>query len=454
MQELPQTLQDAVDLTRALSIPYLWVDAVCIIQMDIVDWEREAKVMDQIYSGAYLTICSLGPSSNSGFLRQDQPVVKLPFSSQLQPTIRGSMQLRFGGTVVGSLHVPQASLPNSRYWGRGWTFQEQLLSSRSVIFGNSTMAFSCSSKTEFEDKPREEEEYIYSALKNLQQIVRKGSSHEAIETVWTTILRTFSMRHFTVRRDVFPALSGVASAFAQALDDTYVAGIWKANTVGGLMWSSQKHFKNHTSLQEELVRLEHQDPYISPSWSPVGTLGQISYGDYHAIDMNKSWVKECNVDMKVEVDGQNPFGRLKSAVLRFSGVTLRTDTLSGFERTTDDHLFYSMYRTRLNQMGVFDIDPDWLPMWDVKDQSEQLHGDFRLALLCSFVDPEKISTSIYDEGPPDDFPREKRGAVGLILHPNSTGDKYIRIGRFITRYGAGGGLKAFNWGWVEDLEII
>jgi len=36
--ELPPTFSDAVQLTRALGVPYLWIDSFCIIQDDAADW--------------------------------------------------------------------------------------------------------------------------------------------------------------------------------------------------------------------------------------------------------------------------------------------------------------------------------------------------------------------------------------------------------------------------------
>ena len=55
----------------------------------------------------------------------------------------------------------------------------------------------------------------------------------------------------------------------------------------------QSRLPNNTSLKEELARLEHQDPYISRSWSPVGTPGQISYNDYERVDVSQSWIIQC-----------------------------------------------------------------------------------------------------------------------------------------------------------------
>jgi hypothetical protein len=43
--ELPQTFRDAVSLVRQLRLRYLRIDALCIIQDDEEDWEKEASCM-------------------------------------------------------------------------------------------------------------------------------------------------------------------------------------------------------------------------------------------------------------------------------------------------------------------------------------------------------------------------------------------------------------------------
>lgn len=37
---------------------YIWVDSLCIIQDDRVDWEREAAKMGSVYENALLTIAA------------------------------------------------------------------------------------------------------------------------------------------------------------------------------------------------------------------------------------------------------------------------------------------------------------------------------------------------------------------------------------------------------------
>ncbi|KAH8163482.1 hypothetical protein CIB48_g4761 [Xylaria polymorpha] len=49
LDELTSAVHDAVEVTRALSISYLWVDALCIIQDDVSDWEKESSAMADVY---------------------------------------------------------------------------------------------------------------------------------------------------------------------------------------------------------------------------------------------------------------------------------------------------------------------------------------------------------------------------------------------------------------------
>lgn len=91
---MTSVIQDAVTVTRALSVRYLWIDALCIIQGDGQDWARESQVIGLVYSNAFVTICSLSSSSClEGFL--DRPTaVQIPFRSSIRPEIAGTYGLR------------------------------------------------------------------------------------------------------------------------------------------------------------------------------------------------------------------------------------------------------------------------------------------------------------------------------------------------------------------------
>lgn len=70
VNEMAQSLQDGVSITRKLGLRYLWVDAMCIIQDSTEDKEREIPKMASYYSNSYVTLCAAAPEkATEGFLQ-------------------------------------------------------------------------------------------------------------------------------------------------------------------------------------------------------------------------------------------------------------------------------------------------------------------------------------------------------------------------------------------------
>jgi hypothetical protein len=68
IRDLPKCFREAVQLCQKLKIRYLWIDALCIIQDDPVDWDREASRMDAVYENAELVISAVDSHSSQGSL--------------------------------------------------------------------------------------------------------------------------------------------------------------------------------------------------------------------------------------------------------------------------------------------------------------------------------------------------------------------------------------------------
>jgi hypothetical protein len=73
LSQLPQTIQDAIRVTRYMEIRYLWVDSLCILQGSDTaaqqDWLSESQNMGQVYQSAYFTISAeSAPKATAGIL--------------------------------------------------------------------------------------------------------------------------------------------------------------------------------------------------------------------------------------------------------------------------------------------------------------------------------------------------------------------------------------------------
>jgi hypothetical protein len=77
--ELPYTIQDAIEVTRSIGYRYLWVDSLCIIQDDKQDQDLQIGMMDEIYSNATLTI-----AAGSGPRKSIEPLLELFVPNNVQ----------------------------------------------------------------------------------------------------------------------------------------------------------------------------------------------------------------------------------------------------------------------------------------------------------------------------------------------------------------------------------
>jgi hypothetical protein len=131
---LPRTFRDAVTVTRGLSVKYIWIDSLCIIQDDEDDWQSEASKMEQVFSAAYCTIgASAAKSSLQGFLADRIPrsVVKVP--NDVSRSIYACVDI----------DDFQSDVELSPLNSRGWVLQERALSRRTIFFTSTQVYWEC-----------------------------------------------------------------------------------------------------------------------------------------------------------------------------------------------------------------------------------------------------------------------------------------------------------------------
>ncbi|KAK0710811.1 heterokaryon incompatibility protein-domain-containing protein, partial [Lasiosphaeris hirsuta] len=131
---LPKTFRDAITVTRALGIQYLWIDSLCIIQGDLEDWREESAKMGNVYQHAAVTIAaSYAKDSSEGCFSEDACL------DYAQWPVEKSSDEMTEICVRENLHL----LHHEPLFKRAWVMQEWALSRRTLIFLKDTMVWSC-----------------------------------------------------------------------------------------------------------------------------------------------------------------------------------------------------------------------------------------------------------------------------------------------------------------------
>ena len=276
---LPQTILDAIEVTKQLGFQYLWVDALCIMQ-DFAekaarrDMEKELAIMDQIYKRASMTVvAACSPAVTNGFLKDR------PKSGQA----RFDIPRRLGPEQFSVVHIQEhvtysdESEPTN---ARAWTFQEALLSPRLLIYASHTLQWQCQMLTcnlggsyhspRFSASPR---------LPSLQALLGDGGEqidqpgadipHATLQH-WLRAVLSYSIRKSSLSSDKLPALSALAVSYSPIFGPGYHAGIWARSAVQQLCWRSPDR------------RLYFIQPaqYRAPSWSWAALDGPVYFPSF------------------------------------------------------------------------------------------------------------------------------------------------------------------------------
>lgn len=316
LPQLPQTLIDAVHVTRSLRIQYLWVDALCIIQDSVEDWEKQSEQMSTIYEKAYLVIvASSAASATQGFLnhKRQKRTYHLPL-----PDVYGTQ------ATIAVRTNPQSGLHSSRskedpLAKRAWAFQEQQMSTRCLVFSKDELQWICKTDAACECGFPAKGGLHHPLLQTCCDDSHKRDVPSAELTsqagkVWRAVVQDYSNRGMTRADDKLPAISGVASRFAARMGLHYVAGLWEEDIIEGLTWSDFGVCSIPTDYQ-------------APSFSWASVQGAVRYGP------EEDWVSCSSMsDVGSVVPGRNRFGKVSDA-----WITLKAPILRG-------HLEHVLYR--------------------------------------------------------------------------------------------------------------
>jgi hypothetical protein len=269
-ETLPRTFQEAVQITAAIGIKYIWIDSICIIQDDVQDWETEAAKMGAIFRDAVLTISATNACNcheGCGLTTAFEPAVHfkgsyrapLDFAIRETKPMHEEVQDRLGTAPVNT---------------RAWIFQERLLSRRVLHATHAQFVWQCATCAETEDGILYDDGKSVSQYYNLgmhlnppfQKKFSDPARGHRWEPDWWTAVQDYTRRTLGRPSDRYAAFAGAVRLFQEISGDDPFVGLWRENLHLHLCWRVYKD--KDFSEPDNGIRARLIHPQVRrPSWT-------------------------------------------------------------------------------------------------------------------------------------------------------------------------------------------
>lgn len=238
---------------------------------------------------------------------------------------------------------------------RGWTLQERLLSPRTIHYSADQMYWECerdflgedgsvfdpsvfSLNAVLERQALHQSEHGFESQSFVSQIegfsTRMKSPEGRWRGGWIGHIQAYSARHLTHAGDKLPALSGLAAMVASRTGDDYYAGLWRKHILEDLCWRVYEAEEIWDGMDtsdsvglgwayatraivarrsEKLCSAMVVAPSRAPSWSWAKLDGFVRF-----VPLDFSRICAEFLSCKVQVDGVNRFGAVKSGQMTLS----------------------------------------------------------------------------------------------------------------------------------------
>ena len=272
LADLPPTFQDAIMVTRNLGINFLWIDALCIIQDSIVDWQHEATLMSQVYSNSICNISALDAHDSTGGLFFDRETSNVPHCTlEICRKFKRKRLYEFAYTDFWSDSVQHAPLTR-----RAWVLQERLLAPRVLHFGKRQLLWECNELRACEVYPRgmrafdplpiddsTGDKFLKESLTTiLQGNLDNALTSSQMHVLWDDLVQHYMKCNLTMSKDKLVAISGIVKRLQPLFKTDYLAGLWRDDLLKQLLWQVESLVETRRFLAGE-----KRPEYRAPSWS-------------------------------------------------------------------------------------------------------------------------------------------------------------------------------------------
>ena len=337
ISELSKLYQDAVKTCRQLGVRYLWIDSLCIIQDQELDWTHEIATMGQVYSNALCNIEAAHAADGHGqlfFSRNGAQIKPFPV------TVEWHKDGPLASFLIDSSVHRDNDMSDAPLLKRAWVLQEQILASRTIIYSKRQVHWVCRTQEASEMFPegmpdlRRGIDLLSRSLAPRSLHVLKGQlasdnplyfSHQSLGSgmivsplesfwwSWRTIVMDYTSRALTFEKDKLAAIAGIASVIERKIKVPYVAGMWNFRFFieYELCWRAGKQSNGQAPFRPK--------DYRAPTWSWASIEGSISYRHKEDPDISGDGQLAFVEDAKTETIDGTPTGPVKSGFIRITG---------------------------------------------------------------------------------------------------------------------------------------
>jgi hypothetical protein len=389
LESLPKTFVEAIWVARKMSIPYIWIDSLCIMQDSKSDWATEAASMEDVYSNSRLNIMATASrDSYEGLFRTRDPRdLKLcQIKSQWKNAPNDTFHL-----VDGDLW--EEEMANAPLNQRGWVLQERILPPRALHFGEHQLLWECRELDACEQYPMGLPSFYHNFFTGVKITDpfrfkqywngwyngENKASRLALEnfalTLWSRWIFIYTRTQLTRDSDRLIAFSGLAKRMRRILNDEYLAGLWKSGFVNQLLWSTDNY-----TLPEGHPRSSRPKDCQAPSWSWASVSGALTAAFPIHDARHHIYIEQVNVtpastedDAGAVLSGQiRARGFLKCARLR------RTVVAPKYERDPPEIVYHLFIENK--QVAA------WISVDDEMDETREISVVVLPVLTQTFED--------------------------------------------------------------------
>ncbi|TEY57716.1 hypothetical protein BOTCAL_0207g00080 [Botryotinia calthae] len=228
-----------VQLLSMITQDAIRVDALFIIQDSTEEKLKELAVMGEIYSRSAITIgAANGDYADAGLFAKRDP-------HRQRPCPIYEIESNGAKTQIFA-ELPRDDEQGTILDSRGWIFQEEVLSARTLKFCSDGLRWSCFTVCATETAPNGNSHLsnkldyrLKTSLRYLEWnprwIVALNLKRRYFQD-WYESVSSFTARDLKYHTDKLPALAGVATQIHKIRKYYYLAGLWQQDLEYGLPW--------------------------------------------------------------------------------------------------------------------------------------------------------------------------------------------------------------------------